>query len=185
MGHPGRTQPRHGPGRRRPHSALHHPRPGRHIPGAVRRDPRRRRCQDGAQRGPDAAHELHHGTVDPKLPPRTAGPDPDLEPGEPAARPARTRFSAPAKSLVLWQALDDPAARRTVRTTHDRLRPPVMVTLDQGVSSSPHSGLSTARTCPAPTWTTGAGGRADAMTAPAPCPTPTTCTATSPRRDER
>jgi hypothetical protein len=34
---------------------------------------------------------FHHGTVDPKLPPRTARPNTDLEPAPSAARPARVR----------------------------------------------------------------------------------------------
>ncbi len=41
--------------------------------------------------GPDAENELDHGTVGADLPPRAARPDPDLEPGAPAARPARVR----------------------------------------------------------------------------------------------
>ena len=38
-------------------------------------------------------HELDHGTLDPGMPPRTPRPDPDLEPGPPAACPARVRTS--------------------------------------------------------------------------------------------
>ena len=44
-----------------------------------------------AQRRPDAPNELDHGTVGADLPPRTAGPDLDLEPAAPAPRPARVR----------------------------------------------------------------------------------------------
>ena len=43
------------------------------------------------QRHPDAENELDHGTVGTDLPPRTAGPDLDLEPAPPAPRPARVR----------------------------------------------------------------------------------------------
>ena len=43
------------------------------------------------QRGPDAQNELDHGTMGADLPPRTARPDPDLEPGAPPARTARVR----------------------------------------------------------------------------------------------
>src|SRR4051794_398046 len=67
------------------------PRPGRQVPGPVRRGPRRRRHHGRAQRRPDAPHELDNGTLDPNLPPRTARPDADLQPATPAARPARVR----------------------------------------------------------------------------------------------
>ena len=61
------------------------------FPELVRRHPRRRGHRSRAQRRPDAANELHHGTVGPDLPPRTTGPDLDLEPAAPAPRPARVR----------------------------------------------------------------------------------------------
>jgi transposase len=42
-------------------------------------------------RGPGAANERDHGTLDRQLPARVAGPDPDLEPAAPDDRPARVR----------------------------------------------------------------------------------------------
>jgi putative transposase len=91
VGRPVRTESRHGSGGRRPYGAVFRPRSGRQVPRAGRRDPRRRRHQGRAQRRPDAPHELNHGTVDPRLPPRAAGPDSDLEPASSAVRPARVR----------------------------------------------------------------------------------------------
>lgn len=58
----------------------------------VRRRARRCRCQGRAQRRPDTTHELDHETLGPDLPPRTARPNPDLEPATSAARPAHPRL---------------------------------------------------------------------------------------------
>jgi transposase len=55
----------------------------------VRYRPRRRRDHGCAQQRPDAPVELDHGTLGAHLPPRTAGPDADLEPAAPATRVAR------------------------------------------------------------------------------------------------
>jgi hypothetical protein len=67
--------------------------PRRQVPTAVQHDPRRDRHQSRAHRCQDASHERDHGTLDPKLPPRTARPDAALEPSPPAARTARVRTS--------------------------------------------------------------------------------------------
>src|SRR3954454_12133991 len=64
---------------------------GRQVPQALRCDPRRRRHPCRAHRRPDAPHERNHGTLGTDLPPRTAGPNTDLEPAPSAARPARVR----------------------------------------------------------------------------------------------
>jgi putative transposase len=69
-----------------------HPRPGRQVPCVVRRRARRRGHQSRAQRHPDTPHEFNHGTLGADLPPRTPGPDPDLEPATSPPRPARIRM---------------------------------------------------------------------------------------------
>ena len=61
------------------------------FPGLFDDRPQGRGYRGRAQRGPDAENERDHGTLGADLPPRAARPDPDLEPGAPAPRPARVR----------------------------------------------------------------------------------------------
>src|SRR6266487_2626491 len=85
------SQSRHGPAGRRVDGPLPHPGPRREVPGAVRRDPRRPRDQDCAQRHSNAPHERDHGSVGTLLPPRATRPNTHLKPAPPPARAARVR----------------------------------------------------------------------------------------------
>ena len=62
------------------------PRPGRQVPQAVRRDPRRHRHPSRAHRDSDSTNERCHETLDSKLPTRTSGSHIDPESGPPIAR---------------------------------------------------------------------------------------------------
>jgi bacterioferritin len=61
------------------------------FPRPVRRRPRRRWHPGHPQRYPDAQNELHHGALDPDLPPRPARPHAHVEPTTPAPRTPRIR----------------------------------------------------------------------------------------------
>jgi transposase len=91
VGNAGRQEPRHGPRGHRLPGTVPDPRPGRQIPGAVRRRGRRCGHRRRIERRPDAPHELDHGTVGADLPLRTVGSDLDLEPAASAPRLARVR----------------------------------------------------------------------------------------------
>jgi hypothetical protein len=75
---------------------------GSNFAAAFDAGPRRRWHPDRALQHPGAPHERDRRTLDRGMPPRTLGPHPHLEPGPPAADPARLRNppqSAPASPL--------------------------------------------------------------------------------------
>src|SRR5712691_9864401 len=107
-------QPPHGPWQASAPGQVHDPRPRIRL----HRRPRRRRHLDRVLQHPGTAHERDHRTLDRRMPPRTPGPHPHLEPGPPAADPAPVPDppqSAPAAPL--------PARRRTAETTTRAGRP--------------------------------------------------------------
>jgi transposase len=110
MGNPGCAQPRHGPRRRRPPSAIHDPRQRRQIPPPIRSHPHRRRNSGRPQRYPDAQDELDHRAMGTDLPPRTARPHTDLEPTTPTPR-------TPPIRAVLQQPQATPRHRQRPTTT--------------------------------------------------------------------
>ena len=88
---PAGPQPDHGPRRANPPSQVHDPRSRLELHRHVRRGPRRRRDPDRALQRPDTPHERDHRTLDRRMPPRTPGPHPHLEPGPLAADSVRVR----------------------------------------------------------------------------------------------
>src|ERR1039457_5195398 len=118
MDHPAGPQPGDGSWRAGAPGQVHDPRPRLELHRRIRRRPRRRRDPDRALQHPDTPHERDHRTLDRRMPPRTPGPHPHLEPGTPATDPAPVRDppqSAPTAPL--------PARRRAAETATRTVRP--------------------------------------------------------------
>src|SRR6266567_9165696 len=93
---------------------VHDPRPRIKLHRRVRRRPRRRRDPDRALQHPDAPHERDRRTLDRRMPPRTPGPHPHLEPGPSATDPAPVRDppqSAPTAPLLARRRAAETATR--------------------------------------------------------------------------